>query len=199
MNRDSAARILGVSDDADDSQLKSAYKKQCLKWHPDRHSTKSEDEIKRAEEKFKQVSEAYEVMTKPPNPLDSFFNNGMSGHHQQHIDPFELFRQDFANEMDVDNVGHRFAGPGYDDTPFGLFSNIAGGIFNHHLNSAPRSPRHPRDGDSGMSFQVFTTDVLPNGQSVMRQTVNLNGHGIPGSSIFGSTNRNLRRSDRRHR
>ncbi len=57
--------ILGVSKDATDEQIKKAYKKQAVKWHPDRWGDKSEAEQKKAEENFKEVAEAYEVLHDP--------------------------------------------------------------------------------------------------------------------------------------
>jgi DnaJ-class molecular chaperone len=51
--------ILGVDKSASDKEIKSAYRKQALKFHPDRN--KSAD----AEEKFKEINEAYEVLSKP--------------------------------------------------------------------------------------------------------------------------------------
>jgi DnaJ-class molecular chaperone len=53
-------KVLGVERDADDSTIKKAYRKLALKWHPDRHQG---DENKKAETRFKQISEAYEVLS----------------------------------------------------------------------------------------------------------------------------------------
>jgi len=52
--------ILGVSRNATDKEIKSAYRKLARKWHPDLHTDKDK---KTAEEKFKQVNEAYEVLS----------------------------------------------------------------------------------------------------------------------------------------
>jgi molecular chaperone DnaJ len=52
--------VLGVARDANDQDLKSAYRKQALKYHPDRNPGDHA-----AEEKFKQVSEAYQVLCDP--------------------------------------------------------------------------------------------------------------------------------------
>jgi curved DNA-binding protein CbpA len=56
-------QILGVARDADDETLKKAYRKAAVKWHPDKHSSKPEAERAAAEDKFKAVAEAYEVLT----------------------------------------------------------------------------------------------------------------------------------------
>ena len=49
--------ILGVARDADAATIKSAYRKLARKYHPDVNKTKE------AEEKFKDINEAYEVLS----------------------------------------------------------------------------------------------------------------------------------------
>ena len=49
--------VLGVDKDADDGELKSAYRKLAMKYHPDRNP-----DDKEAEKKFKELNEAYEVL-----------------------------------------------------------------------------------------------------------------------------------------
>lgn len=53
--------ILGVKKTATKADIKSAYRKAALKWHPD----KNQDKKKEAETKFKEINEAYQVVSDP--------------------------------------------------------------------------------------------------------------------------------------
>lgn len=50
--------VLNVGKNATDDDLKKAYRKLAMRWHPDKNPT----DKKEAEAKFKQISEAYEVI-----------------------------------------------------------------------------------------------------------------------------------------
>ena len=52
--------VLGVSKEVDSNSLKSAYRRLAMKYHPDKNPDDSE-----AEKKFKEISEAYEVLSNP--------------------------------------------------------------------------------------------------------------------------------------
>ena len=54
--------VLGVSRDASADDVKKAYRRLALKWHPDRHEAGAREE---AEGRFKRISEAYEVLSDP--------------------------------------------------------------------------------------------------------------------------------------
>lgn len=59
-SNDSNYRILGITPDATDEEVKKAYRKMAVQYHPDKVATLGEDVQKAAEEKFKAVSQAYE-------------------------------------------------------------------------------------------------------------------------------------------
>lgn len=55
--------VLGVAKDASEADIKKAYRKAAMKYHPDKFSSASEKEKKDAEEKFKEINEAYQVIS----------------------------------------------------------------------------------------------------------------------------------------
>ncbi|KAI0052308.1 DnaJ-domain-containing protein [Auriscalpium vulgare] len=69
-------QLLGVSKDASDEEIKKAYKKQALKWHPDRNSGSEE-----ASKKFKEIAEAFEVLSDKQKRTiyDQFGEEGLKG------------------------------------------------------------------------------------------------------------------------
>jgi len=68
--------ILGVNRNASDTEIKASYRKLAMKYHPDRNPG---DAV--AEEKFKEASEAYEVLRDPQkrNLYDQFGHQGLEG------------------------------------------------------------------------------------------------------------------------
>ena len=58
-------KTLGIMRDATEDEIKRAYKKLALKYHPDRNSNKSESEREIANTKFKEIGEAYEILSDP--------------------------------------------------------------------------------------------------------------------------------------
>ena len=57
-------KILGITPSATDEEVKKAYRKMAIKYHPDKVATLGEDVQKAAEEKFKTISQAYEAICK---------------------------------------------------------------------------------------------------------------------------------------
>ena len=99
-------KILGVDKKANDDELKKAYRKLALKWHPDRNQG-SEEERQKADKMFKDINEAYTVLSDPdkrkrfdlgaydpsdPNGGAGFGGFGGGG---MNIDPNDIFKMFF--------------------------------------------------------------------------------------------------------
>lgn len=74
-------KILGVERNASADEIKKAYKKLAIKYHPDRQGDKSEAEKKEAEDKFKEAAEAYSVLSdsEKRQRYDQFGEAGVNG------------------------------------------------------------------------------------------------------------------------
>lgn len=98
--------ILGVNKNASDNEIKSSFRKLSLKYHPDRQVGKSDKEKKEAEEKFKEITEAYSVLSdkEKRQQYDQFgFNGGNMGGNfdmnefmRRHSSMFSSFFDDFG-------------------------------------------------------------------------------------------------------
>ncbi len=64
---DSSYKILEIERTASNDEVKKAYRKMAMKYHPDKVSHLGEDYRKSADEKFKKVNEAYEKIKKERN------------------------------------------------------------------------------------------------------------------------------------
>ena len=97
--------ILGVSRNASEKEIKSAYKKLAMKYHPDRHRGNDQ---KDAETKFKEVNEAYSILSNPQKKqaYDQFGDPSAAGHNP--------FGDGFGQEgfPDINDILNSFFGGG---------------------------------------------------------------------------------------
>ena len=94
---------LGLQDNASDDEVKKAYKKMAIKYHPDKQTNKSEEEKVDAEKKFKIIAEAYEILTNKDKYRQNNFNNIHSA--RGFVDPHQIFNQIFR-DMNIGNIGN---------------------------------------------------------------------------------------------
>lgn len=106
--------VLGVSRDASPEEIKRAYRKAAMQYHPDRCS-----DVPDAEEKFKEAAEAYEILSDPEKRgrYDRFGHSGLSG-----------------------TAGHDFSSMRPDDI-FSIFGDIFGDMFGMPFGASRRASR----------------------------------------------------------
>ena len=116
--------VLGVNKGASEDEIKRAYKKMARKYHPDLNPDNKE-----AEEKFKEVNEAYEVLS-DANKKARYDQYGFAG-----VDP---------------NYGAGAGGGAYDagGFDFGDLGDIFGSFFGGGFGGGRRNPNAPQRGES---------------------------------------------------
>jgi len=130
---------LGVSRDADETTIKKAYRKLALQYHPDRNP----DNVEESTEIFKEISEAYEVLSNA-RQRQIYDRGGYEALKEQfdtseftHIDPFAMFNELFS---------------AFSADPF--FGSFGHG-FPHSRSHQQRQNRQPHMGPFGFGFPPF--------------------------------------------
>ena len=122
-------QVLGVGKSASDQELKAAYRKAALQWHPDRNKSKE------AESKFKEINEAYEILSNSEKKAayDQFghaaFQQGGGGGGQGPFGGGGTYRQGPFTYTYTSRGGNPFEGfdaGGFSD-PFDIFEQFFGG------------------------------------------------------------------------
>lgn len=103
--------ILNVAKDADINQIKKAYRKLAIKWHPD----KNQDNKEEAEAKFKEISKAYSVLSDEEKKkiYDQYGEEGLNGQNMGGFDPNDIFKTVFSNMSGFGNFGGFGGFPGF--------------------------------------------------------------------------------------
>src|SRR5271169_2954791 len=84
--KDDFYKTLGVERNCSENDIKKAYRQLAMKWHPDKHIQDSVENKKIAEDKFKEINQAYEVLGDPTTRkrydaigMDAFTGGGFGG------------------------------------------------------------------------------------------------------------------------
>jgi DnaJ homolog subfamily B member 4 len=165
--------ILGLTKNATETQIKKAYKKLAVRYHPDKQNGKSPDDVKKSEDMFKKVSEAYQVLTDPKQRkmYDQFGKDGApgqrmpSGHQFNNQDAFKIFEQFFPGSG---MGGFSSFGPGSfrfstsTSNEFDDMSSFRAKPMN--MNNNRRSQKKRRSSDHTTQYRVNLEDFY-NGQT----------------------------------
>ena len=141
--------VLGLEREASESDIKSAYRKQALKYHPDRNQGDSG-----AEAKFKEASEAYEVLSDPEkkSAYDRYGHAGIEGNFG--TGGFQW--SDFTHASDFED----------------LFGELFGGIF-----GSTRRQRGPSGPPKGRDLRVVVQLTLEEIATGVEKKIHLNRQG----------------------
>ncbi|KAJ8383595.1 hypothetical protein AAFF_G00216680 [Aldrovandia affinis] len=140
--------VLGVSRNASSEDIKKAYRKQALRWHPDKNPDNKEE----AERRFKEIAEAYEVLS--DNSVPSSGSSGSSspgdfpGFTFTFRSPDEVFREFFGGQDPFASF--------FDDFPFG---GMQGGFHGHSGASQLGPSRFFSFPSAGVDFTTFSSSM----------------------------------------
>lgn len=151
--------ILGVKKGASKSDIKSAYRKAALKWHPDKNQDKKEE----AEQKFKEINEAYQVLSddKKKQAYDQFGHQAFDPSQGMGGNPFAGGNPFGGNTYTYTYSGGQnpFQNADFGD-PFDIFEQFFGGGFAR----AQARPRYSLSVDFVEAIKGITKEVEIDGK-----------------------------------
>ncbi|KAH0792643.1 DnaJ domain containing protein [Histomonas meleagridis] len=135
-------KILGVERNANKDQLKKAYRKLAMRWHPDKNPNNQEE----AQAKFQEISEAYDVLSDPKKRqvYDKYGEEGLKGDVNPEHYTFnsrnadEIFRSFFDDDF-FGPMGHPFFNNDFFNMG-GFHSRMPGSNFSFYSNRPPPKP-----------------------------------------------------------
>lgn len=159
--------ILGIKKDASDDEIKKAFRKLALKYHPDKNPGDKE-----AEAKFKEISEAHEVLSDKQKRAryDQFGHAGVNG--ATGGNPFSSGNPFGAGGNPFSSGEFNFNGQSFNfDFGGGGFDDILGSIFG--FGGGARRPRRGHD------YQTSLTLTFEEAIFGTTKTISVNGDKIP--------------------
>lgn len=144
--------VLGVARDASKDDIKQAYRKLVMQYHPDRNKTD-----KNAEEKFKEATEAYEILSddKKRAQFDRF---GHAGVHSDFYDAYSRSGGQWQSDAFSDFFKNR--GEAFDD-----IGDVFSSLFGFDLGGGGRSSRRSRGNDLRYDISL-TLEEAANGKKM---------------------------------
>ncbi|KAJ3216885.1 hypothetical protein HDU67_008792 [Dinochytrium kinnereticum] len=119
-------KILEIDRSASDNEIKKAYRRLALVHHPDKQAGLSDDEKEKASAKFKEVSEAYSVLSDPHKK--EMFDSGMDVDGSSASAGQSPFGGGFGGDASMEDIMRVFMGAGMGGGGFpGMHSHMGGG------------------------------------------------------------------------
>ncbi len=165
MNGEDYYDILGVDRDASKDEIKKAYRKKAKKYHPD----KNPDNTEEAREKFRKISEAYEVLAddEKRKRYDQYGKRGV----EQQFGQGGFDWSDFSHREDVEDVfSDLFGGSRRGGGRGGGFEDLFSELFGGGRRGGGRNRRKKRGNDLKMSFKVNLNDVREGTEKTVKLT-----------------------------
>ena len=178
-------KLLGIAKNANDSEIKKAYRKLAVKYHPDKSPADKKEEYT---EKFKEITEAYEILCDPKKRQiydkygkEAALGNDNNGPGGGGVNPFDIFNQFFGGQ------GGGGGGGGFPEMPEGFqqFHSMGGG-----------GGGMPRGFSARFGGNNFTQRKASNIQYIINITLEEGYNGIKKEIVYNITNNNKNQEKR---
>ncbi|CAG8731958.1 5381_t:CDS:2, partial [Acaulospora morrowiae] len=199
--------ILGIEENATEDDIRKAYRRQALLWHPDKNANRREE----AEAKFKLIAEAYEVLSdaEKRRTYDLYGKEGLKNGgpafetrtgpfpHFQFHDPNEIFRRFFGNDPFSDSFFSDPFGFGMPRPQFFGGSMFSEPMFGQSMSSTTFLSSSSSFGGNGGYKKTTTTQIVDGVRTTVTRIEDADGN-ISEETIRSQDTGNLRMNNMQH-
>lgn len=164
--------VLGVSKTATPEEIKKAFRKLSLKYHPDKQKTDDPKKLKVAEDKFKEINEAYQTLSNPEKKAHYDQFGSMEGFGEGGFNGFSSAEEFMKNAF----------GGGFNGGGFGSFFHNNGFGFG---NTQQNPNAHPQGQSIKMKIPVIIEEIYCGGNKTVSYNINVRCHTCHGQGGTG--------------
>ena len=155
-------KILGIRNDADEKTIKKAYHGLAIKYHPDKGGDM---------EKFKKISEAYEILSDKDKKY-KYDNNYPLDYNETFVNPYDLFEH-IIKKSDIHFMESKINSWLYQD--FDVEDNFEDSIFKPRGFTEMFSSLHVPNNSNNFSRSIQSSVVIKNGKKYTKKAIIENG------------------------
>lgn len=165
--------LLEIDNNASNEDIKKAYRKMAIKHHPDKNPDNKEE----AEQKFKKVSEAYEILCNK----EKYTNNNPFQHNHANFNPHDLFSQLFSdinigafpnNMHNIRINGNNFASSMSVNIP--IRTNFVTRSSSTTIQGNKKIEKIQETNNGTIKEQIIITDLTNGNQQIINNVKNIN-------------------------
>lgn len=147
---------LEITPDSNDIQIKKAYNKMSIKWHPDKHVNSTEEQKATATTKFQEISQAKEILL-DAEKRQIYDQIGM-----------DIFKNGMDNQHNFHQGGNPFGDIFGSNFPFGM-GGFPSGMRGHNMGAAQQAPENITEEINITLEQIYNEDTI---QHTYKQKIN---------------------------
>ena len=139
---------LEITPDSQETEIKKAYNRMSIKWHPDKHVNGTEEQKATATSKFQEISQAQEILL-DKEKRNIYDQIGM-----------DIFKNGMDNQNDFHHGGNPFSNIFGSHFPFGGMGGFGSGMRGHNMGATQQAPENITEQINITLDQIYNEETI---------------------------------------